>query len=665
MALGGLILAPAAAVAAEAPADGATLNWDIQTSFSSYILSPIASGSITPTGNASASGTALSWTNGSGTADVDVPEADVDFVGGIHFSGHGGQLEMTISDPNVVVTSATTGEIWVQVDSAGGSGFPAVDDVWMKFADLTFGSLTVTATSISGTSATQTLTAEAAAVFANRYTEAAPVTFSIPVEQVAEATTTTLAVDPSTGTADAGQTITLTATVSPAADGTVQFFSNAGVPLGSPVTVSGGIASYATSALAAGGYAFMAAFTSADEESYTSSESTETAFTVTVPVTAVATTTTLAAATPAGPVLLGTSTTLSATVAAVDSSTPVGSVEFFRTPAGQTAPASLGSVAVNGSGVATTSVALPAGGQAFTAVFTPTVPADFQASTSAASGNYGVVDTAAPTVCTVPGGTPVSSTDATATWNVALSIYNFAGPITRAATGDIVLNGKTFELSDGAVTATADCAKVTFSGTIELNIYPGQNIGDPKVVLANPTLVVDAQGAGAWFADVTVTVYGTPTGPTTMALSTFSGAAVTAGGANDALSIGFDWAGVTAPGTWSVNNGAQTATWQNAFIWALPANIRAHFHASGSGTDGNKKPANLNVDFRRRLAGDAHRDGHPVGGHRIRRVLRDRLRRRRAQPRHGRGVRRHRCGDGDRPRRRRAHLPRRVHLRRL
>lgn len=595
--LGGLVLAPAAAVAAPAPADGATLDWDIQTSFSSYIVGSIANGTITATGSATASGTDLSWSGGSGAADVDVPEADVDFTGGIQFSGHDGQLEMTISDPNLVITSDTTGEIWVHVFSAGGSGFPATDET-MKFADLTFDSLTVTETSISGTSATQALTAEASAVFADRYTDAAPVTFSIPVEQVAEATTTTLSVDPATGTADAGTTITLTATVSPsAAAGTVQFSSSTGVPLGAPQTVSGGTASISTDELPAGDYAFSAAFTPDDTDAYEPSASEESSFTVTVPVTAVATATALAAALPAGPVLLGTSTTLSATVTAVDSSVPVGSVEFFRIPAGEATPVSLGPVPVDGAGLATLPVALPAGGQAFRAVFTPTVLADFQASTSGTSGNYGVVDTAQPTVCAVPGDTAVSSTEATATWTVAGSIFNFAGPITRAASGNVTLDGKTFELAEGAVTATADCAKVAFTGTIELNIYPGQSIGDPKVVLANPTLVVDAQGAGAWFADVTVTVFGVANGPTAMALSTFSGAAVTPGGANDALSIGFDWAGVTAPGTWSVNNGAQTATWRNSFVWMLPANIRAHFHASGSGSDANKKPANLDIDF--------------------------------------------------------------------
>ena len=57
-----------------------------------------------------------------------------------------------------------------------------------------------------------------------------------------------------------GSSVTFTATVSPTlAGGTVQFYDN-GVAIGSPVTVSGGTASYTTSALWAGSHPITAAY---------------------------------------------------------------------------------------------------------------------------------------------------------------------------------------------------------------------------------------------------------------------------------------------------------------------------------------------------------------------------------------------------------------------
>jgi len=72
-------------------------------------------------------------------------------------------------------------------------------------------------------------------------------------------TTTNLVVSPNPATA--GQTVTLTATVSPSnATGSVQF-STGGTAVGTPQTVSGGVASMTTQAGAAGTEAFSAAFT--------------------------------------------------------------------------------------------------------------------------------------------------------------------------------------------------------------------------------------------------------------------------------------------------------------------------------------------------------------------------------------------------------------------
>jgi hypothetical protein len=95
---------------------------------------------------------------------------------------------------------------------------------------------------------------------------------------VAAASTTTLAVSPTT--AYTGDTVTLTATVAPsAAAGTVQF-KDGGSDLGSPVTVTAGSAQLPTSALTTGAHTLTAVFTSADTDAYASSTSAAKSYTI-------------------------------------------------------------------------------------------------------------------------------------------------------------------------------------------------------------------------------------------------------------------------------------------------------------------------------------------------------------------------------------------------
>jgi hypothetical protein len=84
-------------------------------------------------------------------------------------------------------------------------------------------------------------------------------------------TTTSLAVSPA-NTAQQFSSVALSATVSPAAAGTVQFSDN-GAPLGSPVTVSAGAATLTTSTLAVGSHSFTAAFIPSNPAAFTGSTS--------------------------------------------------------------------------------------------------------------------------------------------------------------------------------------------------------------------------------------------------------------------------------------------------------------------------------------------------------------------------------------------------------
>jgi Bacterial Ig-like domain (group 3) len=166
------------------------------------------------------------------------------------------------------------------------------------------------------------------------------------------ASTTTLTA--SAPTVETGTPVTFTATVPSGATGTVQFKDGA-TALGSPVTVTGGIATYTSSTLTIAAHSVTAVY-SGDSSGYFPSTSSA----ATVQVTTHATTTALAAS--AATVETGTAVTFTATVAPA---TATGTVQFND---GTTA---LGSpVALNVSGVATyTSATLAITDHSVTAVY--------------------------------------------------------------------------------------------------------------------------------------------------------------------------------------------------------------------------------------------------------------------------------------------------------
>lgn len=109
-----VVVASPAAAATEVT--GGTIDWGVRASFRNYIVSPIAHGSITVGGGASvnADGTyrfAVSGGNHDAAASTSVASG-----GSVSFVGHGGVLEMTISDVRVSV-SGSSGELIANVVS--------------------------------------------------------------------------------------------------------------------------------------------------------------------------------------------------------------------------------------------------------------------------------------------------------------------------------------------------------------------------------------------------------------------------------------------------------------------------------------------------------------------------------------------------------------------
>jgi LPXTG-motif cell wall-anchored protein len=212
-------------------------------------------------------------------------------------------------------------------------------------------------------SLTATFTPTDSAAFGSSTSAAAPYT----ITSVAVATTTTISALPVSPVVS-GTSVTFTATVSPAAAGTVQFFDGAAT-LGAPATVAG-TATTTTSGLSIATHSVKATFTPTDPTAFVGSTSSVLSYTVTS-VPATPTTTTLVP-TPASPQQVGTAVTLTATVAPV----AAGTVQFFD---GAT---SLGTSTV-AAGTATKTVStLTVGAHSLKATFTPTDPSAFTPSTS-------------------------------------------------------------------------------------------------------------------------------------------------------------------------------------------------------------------------------------------------------------------------------------------
>lgn len=184
------------------------------------------------------------------------------------------------------------------------------------------------------------------------------------------ATTTVLTGNPASPI-NSGTSVALTATVSPAAAGSVEFFDGAtdlGAGTYNPTT---GVATLSNTP-AAGSHAYKAVFTSSDS-GFSGSTSNTLAYSVGTP-----TSTTLTAS-PASPVTVGTTGTAPVTLTATVSPANVaGSVEFFD---GTTDLGAADSYTV-GTGVATKAVNLPAATHQLVATFTPT-SGPFTSSTSA------------------------------------------------------------------------------------------------------------------------------------------------------------------------------------------------------------------------------------------------------------------------------------------
>ena len=224
---------------------------------------------------------------------------------------------------------------------------------------------------------THTLGADFTPTNSALFTASSAATKSLTVVKPPPASTTlAITATPASPALTTTPTITIKATVTPsAATGTVQFMDGA-TPTGSPVTVSGGKATYTTSgsALGLGSHALHAMFTSSDLTTYLNSTSATLTYVVNPPPTA---TTTALTAVPAGPTSVYSPVTLTATVTP---SAATGTVQFTDNGANVGSPVAVSSGTATLKNTFTTS-----GSHGLAAKFTPTSPAAYTASTGTLS----------------------------------------------------------------------------------------------------------------------------------------------------------------------------------------------------------------------------------------------------------------------------------------
>ena len=104
--------------------------------------SPVRSRTAPSPRPASEPPTPYAWTGGAGSANGDV--TTVAYPGSLHFSGHAGALDLTLSDVKVRITSATTAELVLDAVSLpfGGTEPTAYSDVVFASLDLAAGTNT-------------------------------------------------------------------------------------------------------------------------------------------------------------------------------------------------------------------------------------------------------------------------------------------------------------------------------------------------------------------------------------------------------------------------------------------------------------------------------------------------------------------------------------------
>lgn len=170
-------------VCTAASVSGAGLQWGIKSSFRNYISGGIAQGSWSTNSGAAYSGGAFTFGAGSGTYAKDSRTGTVSFPGSVHFTGHDGVLDLTLSNLRFRQDGPSSATLIADVRSSSTDGEKS-NRAGVKFATISTSGLQVTAGQVTLKGAATTLTAAGAESFAGFYeagTALDPVSLTIPL----------------------------------------------------------------------------------------------------------------------------------------------------------------------------------------------------------------------------------------------------------------------------------------------------------------------------------------------------------------------------------------------------------------------------------------------------------------------------------------------------
>lgn len=125
------------------PVTDASLLWGFKESFRSYISGSIANGEWTTADGATYSTPNFSWADGTGAFDPEATEGLLGFAGSIEFTGHGGILDTTVSNPQLRFDGPDTATLLLDVSGTTQDG-EEVSETGVEFATVDLGAATRT-----------------------------------------------------------------------------------------------------------------------------------------------------------------------------------------------------------------------------------------------------------------------------------------------------------------------------------------------------------------------------------------------------------------------------------------------------------------------------------------------------------------------------------------
>lgn len=170
-----------------------SLDWGIRSSFVNYVRGAIAKGSMHPSGGVSWNGSTLVWSAGRGTYNTKDRTGTINYAGSVHFTGHRGALDLTISNPSLWI-SGNSAALYANVSSSNMAG-EKQEFGRVHLANVTLTNVSASNTTLSFDSSTVNLTAVGAEAFAGFYSVGEPMNLLSSSLRLAPATSC----DPVTG----------------------------------------------------------------------------------------------------------------------------------------------------------------------------------------------------------------------------------------------------------------------------------------------------------------------------------------------------------------------------------------------------------------------------------------------------------------------------------